>query len=531
MKIKVSKKKIVTFITTFVLIFALVSCSTMIINAEELNVNKINASKIYDIALTKTGVIANKSTIDSVINQTINTIEGTAQSYKQWCEDNGKVRNATTWQEYLESDAYSSLPFRLSAWALRSADIIEYIITGESLTDELRDLIPKALVGSPILDIAKGITIPSDVVEEIRQEFDNYIYEYGDYFYLKTNSPSDLNPLWFDAYYKYETSVGLLETLPGYMYFESESRNSENYYSYDSSNSYVISKLFFWYFENDNLLLSDYIGSEYEYIITQLYDSQWEKGIPCYFDICSSGSLYYSDYEDLKNGDDVTLGHYDIQPKLTKVGNTDKKVYHGIYTCDGRLVKVFRNENAMKSSTLGRDSYYVTGDSQNYVNNTDNSVKVSGDYLIKNANTYSHDVIQNTIDNSENITQETVNNIVNTSSSTIINNYYSSDSGNGGSGGESNSGNTSILDGLGKIISAITEIIGFLLGVLGDIIGLIGSLFTTIYEGIKAVGGIFTGFATLLGELFVFIPQELMNYLVLAIEVSIGIAIWKKFDK
>lgn len=524
MKVHNSYTQIIIWTIIIAIISKVIYDNTLIVEASE---NKVNASKIYDIALTKTGVIANKTTIDSVINQTINTIEGTAQSFKEWCEDNGKERNATSWQEYLESDAYSSLPFRLSAWALRSADIINYIITGESLTDELRDMIPEALVGSPIVDIANGITIPSDVVEEIRQEFDNYIYEYGDYFYLKTFAPEDLCIYWFETIDKWEKSVGFLETIPGYCYINITSLGEYGNFTFDSTTNFEADNFEYYVYADTDMFLSTYSGTDYEYKIEKVYNADWTYPSYNYYVTTFSGFMDYLSYEEMVNKPARYGNTYTAQPKLKKSGaNSSTKVAVGLYSNDGRLVKVFRNENAMKAYTVGRDSYYVTGDSQNYVNNTDNSVKVSGDYLINNANTYSHDVIQNTIDNSENITQETVNNIVNTSSSTIINNYYSSDS---GSGDDSGSGNSSILDGLGKIISALAEIIGFLLGAIGDVIGLIGNLFTTVFNGIKSIGAIFSGFSGLLGELFIFVPKELVDFIVLAIEASVAIVIWKKF--
>lgn len=501
---------------------------SMQVDASTLSTVDVSTAKIYDIALSNTGVIADSTTIDNVINQTINTIEGTAQSYKQWCEDNGKVRNATTWEEYLESDAYSTLAWRLSAWILRSTDIINYIITGESLTDELKDMIPSALTGLPAADIAKGFTLPSDVVEDIRNEFDGYIKDYGDYFYVQTIGPEQLNPLWFNNINDMTKVENFLKSMPYLGYMTPSTMNNGLYFSHGNDNTFTMYSVRYDVMTQECLLYSSHSNDNYEYIVTNVYTSDLTE-IVYEKEYNDSIEKVPSTYEELINNQYTLNSRGEIA--LRKEGTVQyTQVPLGLISSDGRLVKVYRDLNALKLHAIGKDNYYMTSNSMDYSKNTDNSVKVTGDYLVDNSTVFSHDIIQETIDNSENITQETVNNIVNEGATTIINNYGSTSSGGGGNGG-SDSGNNSILDGLGSIISALSDIVGFLLGVIGDVISLIGSLFTTVFEGLKSFVSIFSGFTGLLGEIFTFLPKELLDFLVLSIEAVIGIAIWKKFSK
>lgn len=114
MKIKVNVKKFISVILVSVLIMCMVACNAMPVKAAELPIPEVTSLKLIDMCLTRSGKVVNSDIRNDVLTQTRNVLNDTARSYWQWCSDNGKEKSVETFREYLESDAYASLPFRLS---------------------------------------------------------------------------------------------------------------------------------------------------------------------------------------------------------------------------------------------------------------------------------------------------------------------------------------------------------------------------------------------------------------------------------
>ena len=181
----------------------------------------------------------------------------------------------------------------------------------------------------------------------------------------------------------------------------------------------------------------------------------------------------------------------------------------------------------MKDYSVGIRPYYATTDDI-YDNSVDNSINFTGDYIINNADKLSYDTVYNEIVNQNDYSENVVNNIVNDNTQTIINNYYYTNPDGGGDSGDSgDSGGSG--GGLGSLIDGIGSVLNFIVTLIGDVLGLIAEFLDTVYVMIKNLGGSFTNFSNLLGELFTFIPQDLLDLIEAGIGVVIVVVVWKLF--
>lgn len=482
-----------------------------------------SASKIVDVALTKTGIVANKSVLNAVEDKLANVVRDTLKLYDAWLDENpSKEVGVETFNEFVDGGGLSTFAYKAIEPHLNRKFIVTLMLEYRDSLDDAPVDITEVITGETSI-LGKILNLPSALVNFIRSLFNEYATENSDFYYIDTYTASDVNPLWFESPQAYQNFCYQINNVSELVYIRA--KDSINVVPRTDDTSGVICEWYLHKFDNE-VLFVDNSYSKYRWRI-DLYNENWEKGYDVYmtekepltqseigqftFDDCTrlvSGWMTMSDYMDIYVSG-ATIGHL------------------GIWTNDGRPIKVYKNETAMKNATLGKCDYYVTNNSNKY-ETTDNSVNVSGDYLVSDSYTYSHDIVQTEIDNSETITNETVNNIVNNNTTTIINNYASSVSPDGGSSDEGGGG---ILDGLGGLVSGITDFVGFLLGLVGDALSLITSLFTTLFDAVKAIGSVFTGFTGLLGDIFGFIPSELVNFLVLAVEAAVAVAIWKQFKK
>ena len=95
----------------------------------------------------------------------------------------------------------------------------------------------------------------------------------------------------------------------------------------------------------------------------------------------------------------------------------------------------------------------------------------------------------------------------------ITNNYTYINSDNGGSeddGGDSDTGAT-LGDALLAWVEGLKELLAFVLNLLGEAVNLIASFLNDALELLTGLTDSFGGFTDLLGELFSFIPQELLD--------------------
>lgn len=494
--------------------------------------------RVTDIALTKTGVVANASIIADISTEVSQLLKQALESYMGWLTNKGyteaTVQSFYDFMQECKNDTSGQMVYRLIRADILNPDIIvEMINKNKEDIDLYLDLY--YLTTGKDASEEKNITLSNDLVVFIRELFNEYIDDNCDYYLLNTFSSKNVNPMWFETKEYYDKFVSYLEGIDYPIYLTGgQSSASYNYLRIDDTNTYVFSNYTVYPMLKDfGLVYEAQEASKYFYNY-KIYDMQWNTytmGSKKYSSTAQN-NIKASDMEGLANSGN----HYRVYSEMNiRVGDAD--VIAGIFTSDGRPIKVFKTLDKFKLYSVGMQPYYIT-DSYNTYEANDNSVTVGGDYVTGSNYQTSYSTVQNEIDNSETVNESIVNNIVNDNSQTIINNYASSvvPEGGGSDGGEDGDdgdggGGGGILDGLGSLIGGATDIIGFLLGLVGDALSLISSLFTTLFDALKALGTMFGGFGGFLGEIFGFIPTELINFIVLAIEASVAIAIWRQFKK
>lgn len=513
------KKKIATLMALTMSIMYLSSASLTVFASESkaITSSNITADKIIDMALTKSGVVANSDVKNSIKEQTLNVLNGTATSYRQWCADNDKGINSETWQEYLSSDAYASLGFRLSSWAIKSADFINYVITGETLLGLESDDLPQMMIGTDTVEKGNDYTISNDVITGIYNVFTDTVTngEYG-YYYVPVYSVNDISVNWFNKNSDYENIKSYVKS----------SKNNTMLLLWKTSSSMT---------NYSNIRVLDngeeimYIRESGEKQITYTYSSEWTSKTVIYSDYAvATGNINYTSSEEFKSANTATrtdFGWDYIYPTYATGGNTYTMFLVNMER--GQQI-VYNSLEALKTFNGGNKPYYMVTNKQ-YDDSIDNSINFTGDYIIKYGGDNSYDYVQNNINNSEDNSDNSVNNIVNDSSTTIINYYGYSENDDSASDGDS--GDSDSDNGLMNVIKAIGEVLNFILNALAEVISIVADFLNSLLEILKSLGGIFTSFSGLLAELFPFIPEDVTRLLTSAISATILIAVVRNFKK
>lgn len=518
-------KVVAMFLCALTITFSITSSLTINSYAAESTASasaELTLTKVIDMALTKTGVIANNNWLQKVQASFLNMMNGTASSYSSYCESNGLEKNEETWTQYLSSDAYIGLGFAIPNFVLQSVWAIEWMLAPEQYAEEQKQMqaAVQALAETATCVQAETYKLKDEAVEFVRDTFDDIVAEEGlGYYYVPTMKPSDVDVNWFNnsTYYNnFKTYINSSDNVTAISVASNSSYKFYDVYLYSNANcfNYVA------YNKNSGFYL---------------YNDDWSSGklLAYHFNLKSNYlTINYSDEESFKTLTGYTNKYeeYTLYQNSTLYSGTFVKSSYVLllFTKDGRQQIVYKTYNDFKNYNGGnKPVYHVTSDT--YDITKDNSISYTGDYIINNGQNYSYDTVQNTIDNSvDNSTDESVTTIVNDSYNTIINNYYytSPDSGEGGSG---DSDDDSSGGGIGAIIDGIGSLLNFIVTLIGDVLSLIGSFLDTVYDMIKNLGGSFTNFSGLMGELFTFIPQDLMDLIEAGIGVAIVIVIWKMF--
>lgn len=506
-------RKVIKRITTTFVIMALVM-SNVSINANAAPVTSVilSPTKIVDMALSKTGVVADKSLKDAIVDSYKNTINGTAKGYTQWCADNGYEKNGATYEAYLESDAYSNLPTRLVGPLLRGADILQYMLTGNHDSELTDSDISTFLVGTDKVENGSNYTISDEVTEDIRTTF-NTVITTGDmgYYYVDTMTSDELPGTWFaDEQSKLNTKA----------YIDSSEYITCIFFSY-VKNYKKIYKMHFIDNTQDLVLVKPAPSESYG--VMRLYTSEGTNVNPQYVAIEMGKTQPIYDYESYIakcNGLDFNNSINSTWPikfgdcSVDHVGDTCYGMY--VFSPTGEKIIVYSSSDAMNSYAGGAKPYYMVTN-KDYKDSEDNSVNFTGDYIQKYGDESSYDIVKNQIDNSVDNSDNSVSNIVNNSNTTIVNNYTyvtEDDDGNGENGGDG--GNDTNVDNE-------TD--------LDDENGLIVQVLNEIIVSIKALGKTFSGFTGLLKDMFPFIPTQLTDLLTMSVSAGVAIAIWRQLRR
>ena len=468
----------------------------------------IALTKVLDMALTKTGISANSSLLQKLQASILNMLNGTASSYTDYCEANGYSKNEESWANYLNSDAYLALGFTIPNFFLQSGYFLDWMFGGNAREEIMESDIVQSMCDTAVAVQGEKYLISDEAVEYIRDEFDTVVENEGyGYFYLPTLSPDDVPTSIFkdsSSYSNFKTYVENSEyvTVLCITVYSEISNPNTSYYLFNNSknvNVFYDGARFGFYYDDWNAYSGQWVRyyNSTQFSITNPEEFNSQVNYTSYTDF--SGKFYH---------------------EIAGNGN-----YYMFATKDGRDIKIFRSLDALKNHTVGKQDYYrvVTN---NYDTTTDNSVSFTGDYIKDNSNTYSYDIIQNEIDNSTEINESTVNNIVNNNTSTIVNNYYTT-TGDDGDGDDTGNGGGISGDSVTNLINGITGLLDFVINLLGNVISLIATFLNSALELLSGLSGQFGGFTQLLGDMFAFIPPELIDAISAGITLLIGVAIIK----
>lgn len=498
-------------------------------------VPEVTSLKLIDMCLTRSGKVVNSDIRDDVLIQTRNVLNDTAQSYWQWCSDNGKQKSVETFREYLESDAYASLPFRLSKYPLNLASFINWIITGETLLDVLGTDVNDVLIE---YDDNGNATVPSESVNIINQSFDKVKGNYASgYFYKEVKPYTELPVKYFGTPQAWENAKAYIASSdnPTLVLFHANKKPLSRdgcdkiLFGDNTLSTYLIAE--------KTAKFGQFWNGDNGYKLKQ-YDEKWVETFKFATVQYGASQVSFTD----------SASYLEVAQETTAI--TDKTYYTGYYVynpnqVDAQLnyawwdweiygkeysqVMIYESLEAIKQYSCGQQPYYLTN--RQYQDSVDNSFNVSGEYIHNDGGTFAYEQIREQINNSSVTNDNSANSIINDYSQTIINNYNYSSGGSGEGGEGDNEDGNGILDGIASVLDGLTEIVGFLLQAIGSILSLIADLFNTILDAIKAVGGIFAGFTGLLADIFPFIPSELVTFVTLAIEATVAITVWKQFKK
>lgn len=356
----------------------------------------------------------------------------------------------------------------------------------------------------------KKYRLKSEFVNLTRKAADAYIDEYEGYYLLATHKISDVSPTSFSTKDRYDAFLGVFEGMSDSDIIYHRSTLDRNYNYYDD----------FYDVTTGNFIFSSKDGT---YISFSVINDNWES-CPFPHDSYrySPAPLSGNDFTilDLKSADAATLSspsHYFSS-------------LVGLYTVDGRSVKVWKTLDGFKQYSAGKSNIYYTKDYSGYDMTADNSIGFTGSYYSSNSSSYSHDVIQNTIDNSSEVNESTVNNIVN---NYITNNNYGDGSGSGGSGGSGDSGNGwwNIGDGIAAVIEGIASLLDFLLKLIGDLVNVLAKFLSGLLEIMGSFAALGDGFGTFLKAAFGFLPEECIDIIVISVGIMCAVGVFKIFKK
>lgn len=493
-------RKLVRFLNTILICVSILSCYYMPLQAASYNPLK----KIVDMALNQTGVVLNDVYLDRVaysLQEKLNTI---SDSYYAYCSNNNLALSLDSWNQYLQSAEYSAVGFTLPDWVLRSNYWLNLIMQHISVLS-YHD-VANIILDTQEIQNDSVYNIPSDAVVSIRKEFDELIQDVDiGYYYINTKPATSIDANWFKNKEIYDSCVRYIQSCSDFSFFLMSSSGSEMTL-YEPCSANII---------HDGIR-----GNE-----VLLYDDNWEQLSLHYRRRMISGS-YYFDF-------DFQQANLFYETNTTTVRATSIAGFNGAggtnmlfpFTSDGRRVIVYKTLADFKSYSGYNKPYYTTNSVYNETN--DNSVEFTGDYFLEYGDTTSYSQVQeylinNNITNDNSVVNNTTEQITN-----IVNNYYydgtssgSGDGGGSGSGSGSGDGVESFFNGLLSLLDFILELLGKVVEAVSKLLSGVLSLLTTLTES-------FSGFTGLLGGMFSFLPQELMDILSLGITAIVTIGIIK----
>lgn len=491
--------------------------------------DEINIVKLLDMALNRSGMSMSPATIRAFLefwwssvqedlNSCISNVDTSIMGTQAFISALGDIIDAPEYVDKLGGILKKYLSFVATMEYETLSDFKSLLTQQDTFRKFLLSYVvdEEGNIAGTVNNKLKKYRLKSEFVNLTRKAADAYIEEYEGYYLVSTRKPSEISPTEFNDKRVYDS---VMESLSGLtdssIIFSSTIYNSNKgsyYYSFfDCQN--------FDFYINDHRTNIPYLCNNVllDAGTICVANQNWTLANVPYL---SFGYPYNSQTKESEpDGTGFTAADIKLSENCralsfyflnAKPYDTYSSYLLGwLYTKDGHSVKVWKSLDALKKYTAGKSDIYYTKDYSGYDMTADNTVGFTGSYYSSNSSSYSHDVIQNTIDNSSEVNESTINNIVNN----YITNNYGDGSGSGGSGGSGDSGNGwwHIGDGISAVIEGIASLLDFLLKLIGDLVGLLGTFLSSLLDVLSSLASVGQGFGDFITESFKFIPKECVD--------------------
>ena len=468
----------------------------------------INIVKLLDMALNKGGLSMSPATIKNFLEFWWDSVKADLNT----CINNAGTTITTTTDliDYCKNtlqnpDAESTL--KVPSLALR---YVEFCVkmSNKSITDFKQLILQEGTFREFLLsyvtdengNIADTVdnklqkyNIGKSLVNMAREAADKYIEEYEGYYLVPTLTYKDVDLTRYSKKVFYQLAYNSLKTIPD---------DKLIYY-------WGLGNIIFADITGYNLVNGVLDSDGRVFVSNGIYDDDWNRHGLSYI-LCTETdeSLDFTQDINYSRSGSSSLGIYS---DFTEISQSE---YSGaVFTSDGRTIKIWKSLDAFKASSMGKSNIYYSKDYGTFDKTKDNGITFTGSYY---NGSYSHETIQNNIDNSSEINENTVNNIVN---NYITNNNYGDGSGSGSGNGSSGSGWWNIGSGIESFIEGIASLLDFLLELLGKLVGLLGEFLSSILAVLSSLTSLGDGFGTFLKAAFSFLPDECISLIISSIGV------------
>ena len=399
----------------------------------------ISLPRCIDIILTKQGIVANQTSLSSIGDVLVDTLDTSFTGYVTYCKENGL--DTHDWESY-----------RL--WKENTGVInalLDAIVKNRQKNND-----DSPLTDTDVVDVlvepndGDNIVVPKSIQQPIVDAYKAWWEDCGGYYLVRIPSYKELTSYCYNSV-TYDNLAYLCEQYD----FVLVVRLASHSYHYNLE------------FRALNFGLKDCVlynskESAYYKTICGNFVFDWVMQEPTYkFHIKdSNGNLYADLYQvDLKECEfylsNESLGTYFSVSESSVAGTAN--IYNGFVSKESTFLKVWKSLDAFKSYSVGAQNVYY---SPTYSTTVSNDITMTNDYITTYANQYSYSSVQQEIDNSSEVTEEIVDSIVGSTITNITNNYYYTSPGgelddtvSGSDSDDDGGGSSGLLGSLGSLFT------------------------------------------------------------------------------
>lgn len=384
-------------------------------------------------------------------------------------------------------------------------------------------------------DSAGNVTYSDEVSDLFYKYICNYLDTQNGYFVVESMSVSELPREWFDTDKTYETVVKSINSIGAVCITAGKSAKYIAMGDLSKTKEFVLA------------VESDIFSPDMN--LNVYWDKTGGYSSPAVFSQ-SSGSLMENLYNLFSQGRVADLSNLTFYGYNTIrccfydtsvfTGASDN-YHHAVVTKDGRLYKVWKNENGLKNYDIKNQNYFISHDWVSYDTSIDNSVTISNSeyqYYTDNSSTVYNNV-QNIVNNSgSDLTEDDIQRIVEDELKKFKDNMKEEEKeddntepddngGNSSGGGGSVSDNGTGGTGIGDFVGGLGSLLDFILSLLGKVIGLISDFLNSALELLGNLTSFTDGFSSFLTAAFGFLPEEAVTLICSGIALLITLGIIK----